>query len=65
LSIANAGQGGYSFGMLGIIFLIAIGVAFYAFVGLGPEEAVKVMLVLMWGLLALSIPAGLLYEIMK
>ena len=45
--------------MLAIIFLVAAGIGFYAFIGTAPQEAVQIMLVLFWGII---IVAGFLAE---
>ena len=41
------------------ILLVLAGIGFYAFIGIAPQEAVKVMLVLFWGII---IVAGFLAE---
>ena len=40
--------------MIAFFLLALLGGVFYLFIGFGPEEAIKIMLVLMWGLMLLS-----------
>lgn len=51
--------------MLGVIFIVVIVIAFYAFIGLAPGEAVQVVLTLVWGILILSIPISFIYALMR
>ncbi len=62
MSIAKHAKPPYAVDMFGIIFLFFIGAVFYTFIGYGADEAVKIMLVLMWALLALSIPLSLFFH---
>lgn len=40
--------------MIAFFILGLIGIVFYAFIAFGPEDAIKIMLVFMWGLMLLS-----------
>lgn len=51
--------------MLGIIVITLICLAFYAAIAFGHEDAIKVGLALVWGLLILSIPVSLIYAILR
>ena len=51
--------------MLGVIIIILLCAAFYVFIGYGPEEAVKIMLTVMWGLIILSIPISLIAAMLR
>jgi hypothetical protein len=48
--------------MLGIIFLVLLVVGFYAFIGLGAEAVVQMVLALFWVIMIASIPASLIYQ---
>ena len=44
--------------MIAFFLLALLGGVFYLFIGFGPEEAIKIMLVLMWGLMLMSAIVG-------
>lgn len=49
--------------MLGVIFLVLLGLGFYAFIGLGSKAASELLLAFMWLGLALSAVGGILYDL--
>lgn len=51
--------------MLLIPLLVLLGIAFYLFIGFGPADAIKIMLAGMWAIAILSIPAGIIYDLLR